>query len=314
MCSPTHSPKRRRMDGARWIQLTLELRARLGAGFDPEKLPKLKAPETGVSGAIFCGPCTSSDHRSSHPALRPWAPGFPGSSGLPAVPASHPRVTPRLHPPAHPAARLIQVALAPRLPWNPGCPRQCALQLCRRWVGELPRFPHPLALPALEFASCPAAPLFQLRLSVLPPGRPGFHTFRLSGDGASGRPALSILSALPLGGFFGSPRFLAPPAAPLGVSARSPRFPHPPVVPAMESRVAPLLASFGAAGAGVRELPRRSALPASPPDASTGSPRLSRLLALPRGEFSGCPEYCFPQPCRFCVPGLLRVLHRRLGR
>jgi hypothetical protein len=64
-------------------------------------------------------------------------------------------------------------------------------------------------------------------------------------------------------------------------------------VPAMGRRVASLPASFGAAGAGVRELPRRSALPTAPLRASTGSPRLSHVPAFRRWRF-GSPRAFHP--------------------
>jgi len=204
--------------------------------------------------------------------------------------------------------QLIRLRTSTKLPWRPGCPGvriapgRCALQLCRRCVGELPRSRILRRCRRLSrrLPRCPDIPASPLRGSarVTPAStRSGF-----SGDGASGCPALSIhqhgrsgiprVAPLPRSFSCASQCFrrVAPASAPSGCASDgvrgSPR----------------VLASFGAAGAGDCELPRRSALPASPPDASTGSPRLSRPLALPRGSSSGCPESCCPQRCRFCVP------------
>ena len=204
--------------------------------------------------------------------------------------------------------QLIRLRTSTKLPWCPGCPGVrvapgwCALQLCRRCVGELPRFPHPSALPAPEPQVTPLPGCSSLASPWFPRVAPASARSGFSGDGASGCPALSIhqhgrsgiprVAPLPRSFSCASQCFrrVAPASAPSGCASDgvrgSPR----------------VLASFGAAGAGDCELPRRSALPASPPDASTGSPRLSRPLALPRGSSSGCPESCCPQRCRFCVP------------
>jgi hypothetical protein len=142
------------------------------------------------------------------------------------------------------------------------------------------------------------------RLPVFPPGCPSFRTFRLSRRWCLGLPRAFHPSALPLGRFFGSPRVLAPSASPPSVSAGSPRPPHLPVVPAMEPRVAPCLASFGAAGSLICGLPRRSALPAAPLDVSTGLPRLPHPLALPTANLRVTPNLPALGVAAFASPGL----------
>jgi hypothetical protein len=103
----------------------------------------------------------------------------PVPGGLPVVPAWHLRVAPRLHPPAHPAAHLNQVALAPRLPWGPDCSgavRSSAVPaMCRR-VASLP---HPSALPAPEPQVAPLPGHSSLASPWFRAGYPGFYTFRL---------------------------------------------------------------------------------------------------------------------------------------
>jgi hypothetical protein len=209
--------------------------------------------------------------------------------------------------------QLIRLRALSKLPWSPGCPGWCALQLCRRCVFELPRVSHPSALPAPEPQVAPLPGSSSFASPCFPRVAPASARSGCPGDGARGLPRAFHPSALPLGGFFGLPRVLAPSASPPSVSAESPRLPHLPVVPAMEPRVAPRLASFGAAGSLNCGLPRRSALPASPPDVSTGLPRLPHLLAA-EGRISGLPRILLPSALPPLRPlGCPWVLQLRLG-
>jgi hypothetical protein len=189
---------------------------------------------------------------------------------------------------------------------NPGLPRGCILQHLRLRISQVAPGGALFSCAGDASSSCLATRILQRcrslsgglpRLSAFPaspfvfqPSRPGFRTFRPFRRWSFGSPRVSNPSALLLGDSSGCPAssLLQPRLAVFPPGC--PGLKHLPVVPAMESRVTPRLASFGAAVSLSCGLPRRSALPASPPDVSAGLPRLPHPLALPTANLRVAPN------------------------
>jgi hypothetical protein len=186
---------------------------------------------------------------------------------------------------SHPSARLALKPFDLALPVAPpdevaSCPAPCILRLCRRRTLELPRVSRPSAHPVVKLRS-PRSSILCLRLSMLPPGRPGFCIFR---------PCRRWV--------FESPR-ISHPSAHLSRQLRvSPRSRISSCACRCISRVASLPASSGFAGDGFSSclasrvlrrfwcwclgLPLGSALPVAPLSMVAGCPALPHFPALPR--------------------------------
>jgi len=160
------------------------------------------------------------------------------------------------------------------------CPASCIFRLCRRRILELPRVSRPSAHPVVKLRS-PRSSILRLRLSMLPPGRPGFCIFR---------PCRRWTFELPR---------ISHPSAPLSRQLRvSPQSRISSCACRCISRVAPVHASSGFAGDGFSSclasrvlrrrwrwcfgLPLGSALPIAPLGMVAGCPALPHLPALPR--------------------------------
>jgi len=175
-----------------------------------------------------------------------------------------------------------QASLRPKFPWSPGCPRWCALQLCRRSVGELPRVPHPSAWPLPEPQVAPLPGCSSLASPCFRTGCPGVYTFRLFRRWRFGSPrAFHPFSATVR-------RVLRVAPLPRSACRASWRF----------RRVAPVSAPSGCASDGVPGLPRYSHPSALPVQQTAGCPAAPlfqpRLLRLP----PGCPGFRILWRCR----------------
>jgi hypothetical protein len=175
-------------------------------------------------------------HPSARPALEPRGPALPVAPPDEAAscPAScilrlcrRPSFElPRLsRPSAHsvvkfelPRPSLVRLRLSMR---PPGCPGFCIFRPCRRWIFESPRISHPSAHPTPKLASCPAALLFRLRLSMSPRVAPVSASSGCAGDGSTSCPASRVLRRL-WRWCFGLPLGIALPAAPPGGFASCP--------------------------------------------------------------------------------------------
>lgn len=239
----------------------------------------------------------------------------PVPGGLPVVPAWHLRVAPRLHPPAHPAAHLNQVALAPRLPWGPDCSgavRSSAVPaMCRR-VASLP---HPSALPAPEPQVAPLPGHSSLASPWFRAGYPGFYTFRLFRRWRFGLPRAFHPSARPFGDSAGCPASslvqlrlpVLPPSRPGFRTLR--------LCQRWSARVAPCPR--------ILRRCRRWRLRVAPPlrSSSLASRRFHRVApaftssGAAEGFVFGLPRILLPSALPLLRPsGCPLVLHRRLGR
>jgi len=198
---------------------------------------------------------------------------------------------------SHPSAR---PALKPRgfaLPVAPpdeaaSCPAPCIFGFCRRPSFELPRPSCPSALPVVKLR-LPRTPLLRLRLSMHPPGRPGFCIFRPCRRWIFELPRISHPSAHRVHQLWVAPQPRAP-GAPADESPGLPRHLHLPALPATDLRVAPNLASFGTSGAVASGCPSASRFQLRLPVRLRVSPH-----SAPSGFASGLSLRVAPNPRSF---------------
>ncbi len=164
------------------------------------------------------------------------------------------------------------------------------------WQLRVAPWLHPSARPAAHSPSCLGAYAHRLCRRWIARVAPRPPSFGAAGDR-----------------FHGSPRFLAPPASPPALPPGCPGF-----------RAFRLCQRWSL---GLPRVSMPSALPAADstgrPASSLLQPRLrcfhrvapaSTSLAVPRVNLRVTPNLPAPWRCRFCVSGLPRVLHVRLGR
>jgi len=155
---------------------------------------------------------------------------------------------------------------------SPGCPESCIFRLCRRWIFELPRISHPLALPVVKSRVAPF-----------------FRSSGIASDEVASCPASCIS-----GTGWCSPEL--------------PRIWHLPVVPVVNLRVAPNLRSSGPPTDRISKLPRifdPSAVPTFKfpgcPESLTFRRRRLCFLGLPRLRIYGWIDDESPSVLELCI-------------